>query len=292
MVNHHRLVVTFVRELHLLHEAVVLVYWVVELRIGVRQLFAVYHELETLGQTGFASVHLSQRRHLYGVIGDERRLDESALAGLAENLVNQLAFAHVFGVLYAEFLCLYAYLVLAHRSQVQTGLFFDGIQNRQTAVRRFEIYLMVAYLHFRCAVHGYRNLLQQLLRETHHPVVVFVLNVQLHAGELRVVAAVHTFVAEVTAYLIHALETAHDESFQIQLSRDTQIHIYVQRVMMGDERTGTRATGYLLQDRCLHLRVTRLVEYLTHRADDGRTLEESVLHALVNDEIDITLTVT
>ena len=116
--------------------------------------------------------------------------------------------------------------------------------------------------------------------------------IQLHAGELRVVAAVHAFVAEVTADLIHALETAYNQPFQIQLRRDTQVHIYVQRVMMGDERTGTCAAGYLLQDRGLHLGVTCLVEHLTHRAQDRRALEERVLHAVVDNQIHITLAVT
>ena len=155
-------------------------------------------------------MHLRQRAHLNRVVRDESRLNERTLAGLAEDLIDEFTFAHVFGIFHTEFLCLYADLVLAHRSQVQTGLLFDGIQNRQTTVRSFEIYLMVTDLHFSCAVHSNRDLLQQLLRETHHPVVVFVLYVELHAGKLRVVAAVHSLVAEVTTDLIHTLKTADD----------------------------------------------------------------------------------
>ena len=150
---------------------------------------------------------------------------------------------------------------------------------------------MVTNLHLRRAVHGYRDLLQQLLREAHHPVVVLVLHIQLHARELGVVAPVHAFVAEVTADLIYTLKSSYYQSLQVQLSRYTQVHIHIQRVMMRYERTSTRATGYSLQYRCLHLRISRLVKHLTHRPEDRRTLQEGVLHPLVHHQIDIPLTI-
>ena len=101
MVDHHRLIVALRRQLHLLHKALVLVDRVVELRISVRQLLAVHHQFKTLRQPGLAPVHLRQRTHLYRIIRYERRLDELPLAGLAEDLVNQLALAHVLYVLHA-----------------------------------------------------------------------------------------------------------------------------------------------------------------------------------------------
>ena len=77
-----------------------------------------------------------------------------------------------------------------------------------------------------------------LLSERHHPVVVLILYIELHTGELRVVVAVHTLVAEVLANLIHTLETTYDEALQIQLGGDTHVHILIERIEVGDEWTG------------------------------------------------------
>ena len=103
---------------------------------------------------------------------------------------------------------------------------------------------------------------------------------------------IHTFVAEVTTDLIHTFKTTYNKALQVQLRRDTQVHIYVQRVMMRDERTSRSTTGYLLQNRCLHFRVTCLVKYLTHRTQDSCTFEECILHAFIHYQVHITLTIT
>ena len=96
---------------------------------------------------------------------------------------------------------------------------------------------MVTDLHFGSAVNRDSDTLKQFLGEAHHPVIVLILYVQLHTGELRIMVAVHTFVAEVTTNLVHALKTTYDKPFKIEFGCNTQVHIYVQRVMMRDERT-------------------------------------------------------
>ena len=102
---------------------------------------------------------------------------------------------------------------------------------------------------------------------------------------------VHALVTEVFADLVDTLEAAYDESLQIKLGRDTHVHVGVERVEMGDERTcaGTACNG--LQCGCLHLRVASLVEHAAQGAQHGSTLEEGVFHAVIDDEVDITLAV-
>ena len=151
---------------------------------------------------------------------------------------------------------------------------------------------MIANLHLGRTVHSYRNLLQQLLGETHHPVVVLIRYIQLHAGELWVVTAVHTLVAEITADLVHTLKTTYNQSLQVQLCRNTHIHIHVQRVVVRDERTSRSTTRNSLQHWGLHLGVTCLVKHLTHRTNNSRTLQENVLHTFVHHQVHITLTIT
>src|SRR3712207_1923670 len=61
---------------------------------------------------------------------------------------------------------------------------------------------------------------------------------------------------------------------------------------MSDERTGRRTAGNALQRGCLHLGVAVLIEEVAHGTQHGGTLKERVFHAIVNDEVHVTLTGT
>ena len=150
---------------------------------------------------------------------------------------------------------------------------------------------MVAMLHLRgTVVDGLADGLEQLLGEGHHPVVVLILHIELHAGKLGVVELVHTLVAEVLTDLIDTLKSAYDQSLQIELGGDTHVHIDVEGVEMGDEGAGRGASGDGLEGRGLYLGIAVAVEEGAHGAEHGGTLEEGVLHAVVDDEIDIAAT--
>ena len=103
---------------------------------------------------------------------------------------------------------------------------------------------------------------------------------------------VHTLVAEVLTHLIDSLEASYDEALQIELSSDTHVHILIQRIEVGDKRTGRGTTGNVLQDGGVNLRITCTIENATQRADDGGTLQEGLLHALVHHQVDIALAIT
>ena len=236
---------------------------------------------------------LRQRRHLHWVVDDERGLHEGTLAELAEYLVDELALAEA--LVDAFHLQLVhgdvAYLILALAVEVEASLLLDGLQDGQTAVGGLEAHELVANLHFGLAVDGHAYLLKHLLGEAHHPVVVLVWHVELHAGELGVVEAVHALVAEVLANLVHALEAAHDEPLQIELGGDAHVHVDVEGVEVGDEGARRSAAGDALQRWGLHLGVAGRIEDSAHGAQHGGTLDERVLHAVVDDEVDIALAV-
>ena len=73
------------------------------------------------------------------------------------------------------------------------------------------------------AVDGHGHFLEEVLHELHHPDVVLVGHVNLHAGELGVVGLVHTLVAEVLGKLVDAGEASDDESLEVELVGDTQV---------------------------------------------------------------------
>ena len=103
--------------------------------------------------------------------------------------------------------------------------------------------------------------------------------------------AVHALVAEVLAYLVDTLETAYDETLQVELSGDTHVHVLIQGIEVGDERTGRGTAGNHLKGGGLYFGVTSIIQHFAERPDDGCTLQEGILHALVHHEVDIALTV-
>ena len=78
--------------------------------------------------------------------------------------------------------------------------------------------------------------------------------------EFRVVLSVHALVAEDAADLINLVKAADNQTFQVQLQRDAQVHVHVQGVVVGDERPCSGAACDVVQDRGLHLQVALGVE--------------------------------
>ena len=74
---------------------------------------------------------------------------------------------------------------------------------------------------------------------------------------------VHTLVTEVLTDLIDTFEATHDEALQVELGGDTHIHILIEGIEMGDERTGRGATGNHLQGRSLYLGITSFIQNLS-----------------------------
>ena len=93
------------------------------------------------------------------------------------------------------------------------------------------------------------------------------------------------------AHLIDALKAAHDESFKVELGGDTHIHVLVEGIEMGDERTGGGSAGDILEDGSLDLGISGLVEDAAHGAYDDGALLKGLLDALVDDEVNIALSV-
>ena len=102
---------------------------------------------------------------------------------------------------------------------------------------------------------------------------------------------VHTLVTEVLADFVNALEAAHDESLEVKLGSDAHVHRDVQGVEVRDEGTSRSASGNGRKGGRLDLGVAVAVEEGAHGLEDGGTLQEGVLHALVDNEIDVTLAV-
>ena len=290
-VDNHCFVIAFFSQAHLLDEALILIDRVVQLRVGVGKFLTVDHQLETFGELRIVAVSLCQRRHLDGIVGDECRLDIVAFAFLAEYLVDELAFAQRVVNLYVELAADVAELLLVHAGYVDAGVFPDGVDHCHAAERRLEGYDVVADFHFGRAVDVEAYLLEHALGEVHHPVVVFVGHVYLHACELGVVGAVHSLVAEILGEFIDSVKSAHNETFQIKFVGYAEIERNVERVVVSDERTRGSSAGNRLKDGGLDFHVAVAVEEFAHGVIDFGALDEYLLDTLVDNEIHITAAV-
>ncbi len=164
-----------------------------------------------------------QRRHFYRIIGDKCGLYVPAFATLAENLVDQFAFAHRGVDLDTEFAAYSAQGIFVHAGDVETGVFLDCLSHSDTRERSFEAYSVVADAYVGGAVYVKTYFFEHAFGESHHPVVVLVGHVNLHASELGVVGAVHAFVAEVLGELVNAVEASDNQALQIKLVGNTQV---------------------------------------------------------------------
>ncbi|VAS51791.1 Uncharacterised protein [Klebsiella pneumoniae] len=117
-------------------------------------------------------------------------------------------------------------------------VFLDRFPHGQFFKRLAEIKHLVAIRHFGFAQHRLRQGAEQRLGQFDQVFVVRIRHIQFHHGELWVMAYRDPFVAEVTVDFKHAFKTANHQTFQIQFRRDAQVHIEIQGVVMGNERTG------------------------------------------------------
>jgi len=106
--------------------------------------------------------------------------------------------------------------------------------------------------------------------------VVLVGGVPLEHRELGVVLERQALVAEVLAQLVDALQAADDQALEVELGRDAQVHVAVQRVEVRDEGPRERAAVERLEDRRLDLDEAVVVEEPAHGGDDPRTAQEEL----------------
>ena len=132
---------------------------------------------------------------------------------------------------------------------------------------------------------------QQLLGQVHQVVVVGVGPVELEHRELGIPAIADAFVAEVAVDLEHPLDAADHQALQVQLRRDAQIQLHVERVVMRHERPRQRAAGDRLHHRRLDLEKAARDEKLANRGDRPAADLEHAAHVGIDDEIEIALAV-
>ena len=143
--------------------------------------------------------------------------------------------------------------------------------------------------HLRGAVDGIGHGAQCLLDPVHEVVIVTIGEIQLEHGELGVVAGGQPFVAEVAVDFVDALEAADDEALQIQLRRDPQVHVHIERIVMRDEGLGRGAAGNRLHHGRLDFEEVERIQVTAQEADDPGAGHEDIAARFVDNEVNIAL---
>jgi hypothetical protein len=98
-------------------------------------------------------------------------------------------------------------------------------------------------------------------------------------------------VPEVPVDFVDPLDPAHRQPLEVELGRDAQVEIDVQRVVMGHKRPGQRAAGHRLHHRRLDFEETAAVEEAPDAGHHATAHFEHLARLLVDDQIEVALAV-
>ena len=125
----------------------------------------------------------------------------------------------------------------------------------------------------------------------HHIAVVAKCLVELHHGELGVVASRDAFVAKHAANFIHALHAANNEALQVQFKCNAQKERHVERVVMRVERASVRSACFSVQNWCFYFNETFCRQCFAERRNNGVANGKGTACFIVRNEVGIALAV-
>ena len=129
----------------------------------------------------------------------------------------------------------------------------------------------------------------ELFCDFRHPVVVGIGRVELEHREFGIVRRVDALVAEIAADLVDPLDAADHEPLQIELERDPQEKIDIERIRVRGEWPRRRAAVKGLQDGGLDLDVAAAAQPRAQRREHGVAGEQHGARLRVDDQVDVPL---
>src|SRR4051794_4825624 len=251
---------------------------VVQLGERVRDLHAVGERLPALDEAVLRAVALGERRELDGVVQQEGRRDELGLHVLGEQVVDELRPrllpGHLEPALAQRPL---ERLERAVRVDVDARPLRDRASERLPRPRRLETVL----------AQPARDEVHELLGVARDVLVVRVGLVPLEHRELGVVLERQPLVAEVLADLVHALQAADDQPLEVELDRDAEVEVALQRVVVRREGPRDAAAVDRLEHGRLDLDEAARVEERAYRRDHLRARHEELARLLVGDQVEL-----
>jgi hypothetical protein len=198
---------------------------VIELSVGIYELFSVDKELKSLSQTFFGSMVLGKRTHDLRMVNKEGRGVTLDLKVLSDEFVEKSGSGpgsrarnfQFFTKFVQEKSGLFAFEIFGHFFAEN---FFDLFNYRNSSPGSFKGDLFFhTVLSLDIELKGTLNLQddlgQQLFSEVHHVMVVCIGIVELDRGKLRVMGQVDLLISELLAYLIDLVESTDDTVLKV-----------------------------------------------------------------------------
>ena len=130
------------------------------------------------------------------------------------------------------------------------------------------------------------SLLDEVARQVGHAVIVRVGLIGLQRRELGAVGGVHALVTEIAVDFEDAVHAADDRALEVDLRRDAQVELGIERIHVRREGAGSRATVDHLQHRRLKLDVVAAEEVFAKRAVDSRADADHVARGGSRDQVE------
>src|SRR5580692_2303588 len=289
-------------------ESPLLLSGIVQLRKSVRDFHPRHVNLKSLRQRRIFRLLLRQRRNVRRKIVQNRRLHQLALRDRLKQQSRPLAILQLA-------LCRRIFRVIRlgphvvsfrrprrpafrskffqrrRRSRTFRPILHNRFPHRQP-LHLPEIQLIFAIFHNRRSRDALRQLREQLLIHLHQVQVIAIRLVKFQHREFRVVLRRNSLVPEISVDLVHPVESAHRQSFQIQFRRDPQIQIYVHRVVVRDKGSCRRASRYRVHHRRFYFYISAAVEKLPQLAHDLRPRLKILTRLFRRNQIQVSLSVS
>ena len=274
-------------------QTLTLIDWINQLTEGIGGFAAHDEELKTLHQAWLAAVGAGQRRDLDRIIEHERRLDQVGFHRLLKRLTEQAAHGVGEGG-DLQPLGLHgrgSVLAAGHGREIKPTGLLHQLMHGGPPPGRSQVNCSALVGDGSAAAHLETDRRNQLLGELHHVDVIGIGLVDLHRGELGVVAGAHPLIAKNAAQLIDPLKAAHHQTFEVELGGNPQGEGQVEGVVMGLKRPGIGPTGHALQHRGFDLQKTPLIQPTADATDQQGAPPEGFTGVGRHDQIEIALAI-
>ena len=244
--------------------------WVVQFGEGISVLFCHDEELETVSEAWIFWVFLSQWRHSNWVTVNESWLNQCFFNEFFEEGVDDVT---NFSVVLFNWNILFSSdsfgFIQSHvLPEVNASDFLDSVNH----VDAFEWFVDLDFSSLvvdrSITFNRFSSVLDDTFSQVHDIVEVSVSLVNFNRCELRVVSGIHTFVTEDTSDFVNTFHTTNNETFEVELSRDTKYHVDVLCIVVSDERFSSSTTSFIVKNRCFYFKETLSIEVTTDFRND------------------------
>ena len=145
------------------------------------------------------------------------------------------------------------FLQISYIGEVLARILFYSINHAQAFPRRSQLdfYTFIGNLGGTQNLHSSFN--NYFFGQVHHITIISKGLINFYTGELRVMSIIDALVAEYATKLINTIHTAHNQTLQVQLRRNTHINLHIQGIVIADEGTSSSATSNSVQNRSFNL---------------------------------------